>query len=350
MFENNNTDKIIKDIDDRIEKLIEEEKTMNLVVLGENPAKLNKFKEMESKYFKKIVQGKYQIDQLLDILRENGAVKLILDVDALEGGFDESNLRRLVLNIQNQNLILYSDKDFPSELLENIGIYNYTKLPEGVEFLLDNPRTQRQTLKDENAILDKKISDSLKIENSEMPKLDSIEEIDEDTPSSLDNSFDYSNSIPKIEDIKRLSEYCFKMYEEFKNKCDADEERNKQFKTEYKNYECSEMYSAGCEVRIMNNGYKTSCFKDYESFVSSINNGNITSVMSLEIDLCLDYLKGPGNNLVEHKNLFEIKFKPYEIYFNRKSDFNELTMNNIEHNINDIMNSFDSVNTIFYTK
>lgn len=527
MNERVDAQKLVKDIDNKLEKLFEEEKKTNLVVLGENCTKVSKFKELEGKLYKKIIQGKYNIDELLNLYKENGAVKLILDTDALEGVFDESNLRKLLLNVQTQNLILFSEKEFPSELLENIGIYNYTNLPEGVIFLLDNPRIQRQVLKNENAMLDEKILESLNnkqnneselfelidnftgmsiliprnwkalnrealyreatpntlfivytdsnaqiqavydskcskedfdkiykqnIENmrnsgikilsesslianlisgvkefkqavvevangnnlfkilqlftiinnnfvsfsvivdnnidvndldsfnnqknvvdlmnvifsiaelrpksqkvsdnyiGEMPKLGNYEEIDEDTPSSIDNKFDYSNIIPKIEDIRRLAEYCFKVYEDFKNKCDVEEEKNKQFKPEYKNYECTQMFSTGCEIRYMDNNYKTTNFKDYESFISSVNNENITNVMSLEINLCLDYKKGPGSNLVEHKNSFDIKFKPYEIIFSRKADFNELAMNNIENNINDIMNSFNSANTIFCTK
>ena len=527
MNERVDAQKLVKDIDNKLEKLFEEEKKINLVVLGENCTKVSKFKELEGKLYKKIIQGKYNIDELLNLYKENGAVKLILDTDALEDVFDESNLRKLVLNVQTQNLILFSEKEFPSELLENIGIYNYTNLPEGVVFLLDNPRTQRQILKNENAMLDETIKKSLNksqenksknfelidnftgmsvlvpdnwnvlnsealyknatpntifiidtgsnaqiqavydskctkdefeniynlnidnmkrsgikvisesilflqlenggkyfkqavveyingaetirilqlftlinnyfvsfsttVDNSidvndtdlfnnqknvldlmnvvssikefepmtnkpdnnyngEMLKLGSFEEIDEDTPSSIDNNFDYSNVIPKPENIRKLVEYCFNMYEEFKKKCDAEEERNKQFKEEYKNYECMQMFSTGCEIKIMNNGYKTSCFKDYESFASAINNGNITNVMSLEINLCLDYKKGPGNNLTEHKNSFDIIFKPYEINFSRKADYNELAMNNVENNINDIMRSFETANTIFNAK
>ena len=192
-----------------------------------------------------------------------------------------------------------------------------------------------------------KVSDNF---SDELLKDSSTQEIDENTPSSIDNIHDYSNIIPKIEDIRRLAEYCFKVYTEFKNKCDAEEERNKQFKPEYKNYECCKMYSTECMIRYMNNNYKTTNFKDYESFVSSVNNGNVTNVISLEINLCLDYKKGSGSNLVEHRNSFVIKFKPYEIIFSRKSDFNELAMNNIENNINEIMNSFEFANTIFCTK
>ena len=183
--------------------------------------------------------------------------------------------------------------------------------------------------------------------NGELPKLGEIEEIDEDIPCSIVNNFDYSNVIPKLENIEKIVQHCFNLYNQFKDRCNLEEERNRQFKSEYKKYDYKEMFSAGCSIIVNGKDYKTIIYKDLPNFLSAVNNGNITNVSYLDILLCLDYRKGNGNNLIEHKNRFEIKFRPYDITFTRKSDFNEIMMNDIEDNINELMKSFNSVNTIF---
>ena len=64
----------------------------------------------------------------------------------------------------------------------------------------------------------------------------------------------------------------------------------------------------------------------------------------------LDFKRGKGNELKDHENSFTISFKPYEITFTRKSSHNEAKMNQIENDIKEILNKFQSINTIFCTK
>ena len=64
----------------------------------------------------------------------------------------------------------------------------------------------------------------------------------------------------------------------------------------------------------------------------------------------LDFRRGNGDDLIEHENSFKVIFKPYEITFARKSNHNELKMNQIEYNINNILKQFTVANSIFCTK
>ena len=70
----------------------------------------------------------------------------------------------------------------------------------------------------------------------------------------------------------------------------------------------------------------------------------------MEIKLDLYYKRGKNDNLTDYENSFTIVFKPYEIIFARKSNHNEVNMNQIENNINEIMKKFPTANSVFCTK
>ena len=64
----------------------------------------------------------------------------------------------------------------------------------------------------------------------------------------------------------------------------------------------------------------------------------------------MDFYRGNGENTVEHENLFKMVFKPYEITFIRKSNFNDPSMDKIEEEINSIFKQFPVANSIFCNK
>lgn len=64
----------------------------------------------------------------------------------------------------------------------------------------------------------------------------------------------------------------------------------------------------------------------------------------------MGYRTGTNANLIEHTNEMYINFKPYDIYFTRKSNFKEYTVDQVEKNINKLLQEFPAVDTIFATK
>lgn len=174
--------------------------------------------------------------------------------------------------------------------------------------------------------------------------------INEDTPNIINNEYDYSNIIASIEGVTYLIQYCDNVYKQFLKLIEDDEKRNEPLKYEFQNYAYKKNFGNHFEIYIREKSFNNITCKDFESFKTAVNNGDLKSINSLEIKLDLDYKKGKNANLINHENSFTIIFKPYEIIFARKSNFNEVNMNQIENDINEIMKKFPTVNSIFCTK
>lgn len=176
------------------------------------------------------------------------------------------------------------------------------------------------------------------------------EYMNKEEPSVIHNEYDYSNVVPAIENIAYLIQYLDSVYKQFLSLIEEDQKKNEQFKVEYKNYSFKRMFSERFTITIMQQSFSTITCKDFNSFQSAVDDGNLKNIRSLDIIMQLDFKRGIGNNLVDHENLYHIVFKPYEITFTRKSNHNELQMNQIEKDIKDIFSQIPIVNTIFCTK
>lgn len=167
----------------------------------------------------------------------------------------------------------------------------------------------------------------------------------------INNEFDYSNIVPTIETISYLVQYCDQLNKQLKKLVEEDDEKNKQFKYEYKDYLYKKSYGQEFRVYIKEKSYSNNITcNDYESFLSAVKGGNLNQVVGLDIRLCMDFLRGKEGNLEEHKNLFTIIFNPYDIKFARKSNHNDPTMNKVEEEINSILKQFPVANSIFCNK
>lgn len=166
----------------------------------------------------------------------------------------------------------------------------------------------------------------------------------------INNEFDYSNCLPTVECVSYLVKYMYEIYEKFLNLIIEDEEKNKQFKYEYKEWTYKKSYGEKFEVYIREKTYNNITCKDYNSFASAISDGNLKNVTSLTIKLDLDFKRGVGDNLTEYENSFCVDFEPYNTIFARKSNNIDSNINQIENNIKMILEKFPTVNTIFCTK
>ena len=168
---------------------------------------------------------------------------------------------------------------------------------------------------------------------------------------SIENKYDYSNAIIDIDRLLYLVKYLDNVYKHFKKMIDDDEEKNVQFKNEYKEYMFKKVYSDKFDIYVKYDAASlNTTYNDYEHFASAATNGNIKMLEGIDIKLYLNFKRGKGDNLFEHNNLFRIDIKPYKIIFSRVSDYKDEVMDQIENNIITIMNQFPTVNTIFYSK
>lgn len=166
----------------------------------------------------------------------------------------------------------------------------------------------------------------------------------------INNEYDYSNIIPVEDKICEIVKFCDQMYETFAIVVEQDEKQNEKLKYEFKNYNFKSCYGAGIEINIRRKNYNNLECKNYNAFLELVNNKQLRNIESLNIILRLDYKRGKNDNLKEHNNLFNIIFKPYEIKFIRKSNYNEDSMNQIEDKINNLLKNFSVANSIFCYK
>lgn len=166
----------------------------------------------------------------------------------------------------------------------------------------------------------------------------------------INNEYDYSNIVPTVDSVSYLVQYCDNLYKKLIKLIEEDEEKNKMFKTEYKEYMYKKTYCPEFEVYIREKTYNNITCKDYETFISAVKDGNLNEVNEVEIKLYMNFKRGKGEQLDEHENSFIVIFKPYDIKFARKSNYDDPNMNQIEQEINNILKQFPVANSIFCNK
>lgn len=167
----------------------------------------------------------------------------------------------------------------------------------------------------------------------------------------INNKYDYSNVLPVVDCVAYLVQYCDQMYNQLLKLEEEDEEKNKMFKSEYKEYMFKRKYSQGFEVYIKTERYVNSITcKDYNTFKSAVDDGNLKNVYGVDVELKMNFERGKEGAFEVHENLFKIEFSPYEITFYRKSNYVDSDMDLIENKINEIMKKFPVANCIFCDK
>lgn len=167
----------------------------------------------------------------------------------------------------------------------------------------------------------------------------------------ISREYDYSNSVPEVQNILFLAKYCYSYYVQLIKMCEEDEEKNRILKSEYKDFLYKKSFSSKYEAAIREKDvFSSLSCKTYDSLVEAANSGHLKNVESVVITLDLSFRRGRDMATKEHENLFKISFKPYNIVFIRKSNYADSSMDNIENVINEILKKFRVQNTIFCTK
>lgn len=167
----------------------------------------------------------------------------------------------------------------------------------------------------------------------------------------ISREYDYSNSVPEVQNILFLAKYCYSYYVQLIKMCEEDEEKNRILKSEYKDFLYKKSFSSKYEAAIREKDvFSSLSCKTYDSLVEAANSGHLKNVESVVITLDLSFRRGRDMATKEHENLFKISFKPYNIVFIRKSNYADSSMDNIENVINKILKKFRVQNTIFCTK
>lgn len=171
--------------------------------------------------------------------------------------------------------------------------------------------------------------------------------IDENTPFGIQNQHYYSTIIPTGECITFLVQYCCDEYDKF-IALTEEVEKNKEQHGEY-NYSFQKGTTV-FEISVRGKMYSNVVCHNLQEFEDSIQEKGLKDISSLEIKMHLNFKRDREDAGSEHQNEFTITFKPYEISFIRKSNFNETMMNQIETNIDELLKRFPSINSIFSAK
>ena len=59
----------------------------------------------------------------------------------------------------------------------------------------------------------------------------------------ISREYDYSNSVPEVQFISFLAQYCDSYYKQLIKMCEEDEEKNVKLKSEYKNFQYKKSYN-----------------------------------------------------------------------------------------------------------
>ena len=100
----------------------------------------------------KSLEGVYNVDEIIDTFTNFYYDKMILDITAIRDYQNTDNLQKLAMNINMENVILLLDdnpetdtKSYLSKLI-SLGIYNFTRNAEGINYLLVHPHTYRDVV------------------------------------------------------------------------------------------------------------------------------------------------------------------------------------------------------------
>ena len=100
----------------------------------------------------KTLEGVYNVDEIIDRFTNIYYDKMILDITAIRDYQNTDNLQKLAMNINMENVILLLDdnpetdtKTYLSKLI-SLGIYNFTKNAEGINYLLVHPHTYKDVV------------------------------------------------------------------------------------------------------------------------------------------------------------------------------------------------------------
>lgn len=115
----------------------------------------NKYKEMLmglNLEVMKTMEGVYNVDEIIDTFTNFYYDKMILDITAIRDYQNTDNLQKLAMNINMENVIVLLDdspetesKTYLSKLI-SLGIYNFTRAAEGINYLLVHPHTYKDVV------------------------------------------------------------------------------------------------------------------------------------------------------------------------------------------------------------
>ena len=155
-------------------------------------------------------------------------------------------------------------------------------------------------------------------------------EIVQNKKEEINNEYDYSDIFPNKENIYKIFSFCYSLYDKFNSLLERQDK-----------HQIEKGKLCGYEIFIVDNSHENKVYSNFEDFKNEFENIKNISYITLVINL--QYIKLNE----EYNNEFRIIIKPYNIKFNRKSNHEQVVMNQIEDSINNVMSKLRAEDTIF---
>lgn len=163
------------------------------------------------------------------------------------------------------------------------------------------------------------------------------------------HEYDYSNIIAIKDGIDYLVQYMDSCYKQYLDLVEEDKKRNQNLAYEYRNFDYGNSFDS-FTVTVWSKGFDSVTCKNFEQYTSLSKENKVKNVKELTINLKMNYERGQGKDKITCKHSFIVSFKPYDITFKRQSNYGDELMDKIETMIKGILDKFNAVDSIFYTK
>jgi hypothetical protein len=164
----------------------------------------------------------------------------------------------------------------------------------------------------------------------------------------INNEYDYSDKMIDFESVLKIGKQADNIYKKMLNVYEEEEKKNQLLKYEYKQYKYKNRWSTLQFVIRYKNYTSISC-DSYEALIEAHNNSKLKDIAVLEIFIRLNYSKGSifKNTMINVDNEFLIQFKPFDTKLRRRSNYNDVNMNQIEAILKSNMEQLKKVDSIF---
>lgn len=157
----------------------------------------------------------------------------------------------------------------------------------------------------------------------------------------------YYDLLAVSEYINDLINYCEQCYKEYRNKVAEDEAKNEQLRYDYQEFSYKESYSAAFGIQVYDAVNSFIDFSSLEEYQAAVTKRIFTAPKHIKVSLNISFRSGKSGNFTEHKRVFEIWFEQNRSYFAYESNEDDESFNSIRQAIEEKLDQFPAVRTIF---
>ena len=159
----------------------------------------------------------------------------------------------------------------------------------------------------------------------------------------------YSDLLAVNENVEALIRHCEQLFREYNEKADADEAKNERFRVDYQEFTFKRAYGASLKIKIYDTIQGFIDLDSLDSYRNAVATHIFSSPKYLSVMMDLSFRSGKGNDLVDHKRIYEARLEHGKSYFEYESNEEDASFSQVCQGIEEVLNQFPAVHTIFST-